>query len=294
MKPLVLPLLALGAILIAQSSAESASSRGIVKPVGKIAFDHVTSGESSGPSDIYVVNAGGGNVRNLTHDPTDDLDPAWSPDGRKIAFVSYRCSAEAQACSSTIHLMNADGSGQRSVTRNEPGRSDRDPAWSPASKIAFVRTSNEAVSSAIWVMNADGSGQRRITRDRRGRSDRAPAWSPDGTTLALVRGNDIWLMDANGRHQRRLVRNGCCPTWSPDAATIAFERNHQIWVMAASGRNQRRLVNRGGGPAWSPDGRYIAFARQPGIWVVNADGSRQRRLRRVSFIEVGDPAWSPR
>jgi TolB protein len=293
MKRLALPLVALGATLMVQLPTESVASRGTLKQAGKIAFDHITSGESSGPSDIYVVNAGGTNVRNLTHNAADDLDPAWSPDGRKIAFVSYRCSAEAQVCYSTIHVMNADGSGQRRITHNQRNRGDRDPAWSPASRIAFVRTSNEAVLTAIWVMNADGSGQRRITRNRQAPGDRAPAWSPDGPTIAFERNHEIWVMAASGRDQRRLARNGAGPSWSPDGATIVFERNDEIWVMAASGRNQRRLVNRGGGPTWSPDGRYIAFARQPGIWVVNANGSGQRRLRRVPFIEIGDPAWSP-
>jgi hypothetical protein len=76
MKLLALPLVALGATLIAELPAESVASHGTLKQAGTIAFDHITSGESSGPGDIYVVNAGATKVSNLTHNPADDLDPA--------------------------------------------------------------------------------------------------------------------------------------------------------------------------------------------------------------------------
>ena len=79
--------------------------------------------------------------------------PAWSPDGRKIAFASERDG------NSEIYLMNADGSGQRSLTRNLAY--DGDPAWSPdGQKITFV--SNRDGRYAVYVMNADGSGQRSL------------------------------------------------------------------------------------------------------------------------------------
>ena len=80
-------------------------------------------------------------------------DPAWSPDGRKIAFLNGRDG------NSEVYVMNANGSGQRNLTRN-PGN-DADPAWSPdGRKIAFV--SNRDGNDEIYVMNADGSGQRRL------------------------------------------------------------------------------------------------------------------------------------
>ncbi len=112
-------------------------------------------------SDIYVMNADGSGTRRLTHNAGYDGEPAWSPDGRKIAFQSKRGFVVGQRMGiGEIYVMNADGSGKRNLTRN-PAQ-DGSPSWSPdGRRIAFV--SNRDGRLEAHVMNADGSGQRSLT-----------------------------------------------------------------------------------------------------------------------------------
>ena len=113
---------------------------------------------SKDDSEIYVMNADGSGTRRLTHNVGYDGEPAWSPDGRKIAFQSTR--RRFGGSKAEIYVMNADGSGKRNLTRN-PAK-DGSPSWSPdGRRIAFV--SNRDGRLEAHVMNADGSGQRSLT-----------------------------------------------------------------------------------------------------------------------------------
>jgi Tol biopolymer transport system component len=108
-------------------------------------------------SEIYVMNADGSGTRRLTHNAGYDGEPAWSPDGRKIAFQSKR----RVGGNGEIYVMNADGSGKRNLTRN-PAQ-DGSPSWSPdGRRIAFV-SNRDGRRLEAHVMNADGSGQRSLT-----------------------------------------------------------------------------------------------------------------------------------
>ncbi len=124
-------------------------------------------------SEIYVMNADGSGQRRLTRNAASDFAPAWSPDGRKIAFVSRRDG------NCEIYVMNADGSGQRRLTRN--------PAYDGDACLVARRAEDRLRKSNwhIYVMNADGSGQRRLTHNAA--RDLGPAWSPDGRKIAFER-----------------------------------------------------------------------------------------------------------
>ena len=147
------------------------------------------------------MKADGSGLRNLTPKPVGAYAaPAWSPDGRKLAFVSDRDG------NSEVYVMNANGSGQRNLTRNPAF--DADPAWSPdGRKIAFV--SNRDGSYGVYVMNADGSGQRRLAQ-------RSPANSGGLTKRGVESTGPITgarsSVPADGRALRDLEK-GLMPDW---------------------------------------------------------------------------------
>ncbi len=161
----------------------------------------------AGNSEIYVMDANGANVVNLTGNAAADGQPAWSPDGSKIAFATDRDG------NAEIYVMNADGSGLVNLTHNSG--IDLLPAWSPdGTKIAFQ--SDRSTNFAVWVMNADGSNPVRLTSPSP--VSGSPSWSPDGTRIAYEQGGDIWVMNADGSNKIRITSGFWAdgfPRWRP-------------------------------------------------------------------------------
>ena len=170
-----------------------------------------------GNNEIYVMNADGSAQTRLTNitqtcvdsSICDNWEPAWSPDGSKIAF---RSGIDGNW---EIYVMNSDGTGLTRLTNNFAG--DVWPAWSPnGSKIAF--SSQRDGNGEIYAMNSDGSGQTRLTNSSA--EDQMPTWSPDGSKIAFQSNRDgnaeIYTMSADGSNQTRLTSNPAndgAPDW---------------------------------------------------------------------------------
>lgn len=269
---------------------------------GKIAFTAFNA--DTGSYDISVVDPAGGDPVDITADSvsSDEAEPSWSPDAKRIAFMSDRGAGSGPA----IYLMNADGRAVRKLGGG--GFAQSSPAWSLDGRwIGFSRCTalldnGECSSAQIVAIRPDGTGVHQVTKPLRGiiAFDAKPAWSPNGAQIVFTRTrnfgiNEIWAIGANGKGLRRLLRDGSesdhNPSWSPDGKQIAFASDaagaDAIWVMNANGSGAKKLVDEftdpddpdatiGGGavnPAFSPSGKGVVFSAGGDVWRVDRTGA---------------------
>ncbi len=209
---------------------------------------------------VEAVSSSGAQRRTLYPSIFDDLLPRWSPDGKRVAFVSLRDGRDLE-----IFVGPASGRSLVQLTNNRDVQ-DVYPAWSPdGGRIAFVRFNADGTTT-LQTMNAAGGGVRFVLE---GDDLCCPAWSPDGSWLALSRDGDIAVVRLNGRGLRVLTGAGTNsrPSWSPDGEAIVFDSDRgggtQIYRVSARGGPVRRLTQGRGpnwAPDWSPDGQLIAFS----------------------------------
>lgn len=276
-------------------------------PRGKIAFESYRDGNA----EVYLMDANGANLVNMTNNPAYDGTPNWSPDGRQIAFTSERLG------NPEIFVMGADGSNPYAITDGQGYNVV--PAWSPdGTQILFASNRTYRIdaeggytevpgNTKLWVMGADGSNPQKQTTHLG--LDLYGAWSPDGQSIVFmsVRDGDpeIYLRRPDG-FEVNLTNdpaNDLNPDWSPDGKTIAFmsdrEGNQEIYLLdleSGTLTNISQNPANDGDPAWSPDGAFIAFTSDRDgnveIYVMEADGSNQRRLTN-NLADDFHPQWQP-
>jgi eukaryotic-like serine/threonine-protein kinase len=245
----------------------------------------------NGDPEIYMVNADGTNLTEITNIPGGACQPDWSPDGLHIVFISP-CQAQKNDSpvnyspdsykDARLYIINYDGTGLAEIPSLQNGNFD--PAWSPdGNRIAFASLTNG--SAQIYIINLVDNVVTPLTQPS---TDvlmpdwsRQPAWSPDGKLIMytghsrLTNALQIWVMSDLGQNQAALINRGAdywdfLPSWSPDGTTILFNESNGPsalgWLMLFDYTNPKTaqpahwrsgtVANHG---SFSPDGLWLVY-----------------------------------
>ena len=266
---------------------------------------------------LYLVNADGTDLTQLTNMDNGACQPSWSPDGMRLVFISPCLGRgeffESLYNESSLYIIHADGTGLKQLTP-APG-SDFEPAWSPDGKtIAF--TSVRGGFRQIYALDVETQAVTLLTNTTGAIESSQPYWSPDGAKIVYmakrVGAYQIWAMNADGQEAVQLVRSGqdlwdYLPAWSPDGRTIFFSQRRlgafRPWLMRVDygdlSQDPRKMnfITPIEDVEFSPDGFWIAYEGMDkegnrDVYFMTITGSGRTRLTNDPKIDF-DPAWRP-
>jgi Tol biopolymer transport system component len=274
---------------------------------------------TSGGLHLYAVDAQGNDVRQLTHGESADHDPAWSPDGREIAFV------REVGADKFIAVLDFDSGAIRRITAET--FSAFDPAWSPdGERIVFTGYEDPFRAGGLFLVDADGSDLRRITDERFG-SVGNPVWSRDSSHIAFTANLqddpgsfDVYLIQPDGSELRNITSSpGLEQTempigWLPSGNLLIAQGpstmlggpdepdRSERWIDLSPTGEEIRVVfagpatsaERRSSPSLSPDGRYVIFDTEVegtfNVWYASLETGE---LTQVTRDGGESPAWQP-
>jgi TolB protein len=277
----------------------------------------------TGDTEIYVANPDTGDLFNVSRAPkSEERYPCWSPDGKRIAFISDRNQ------STNLYVMDANGGGVGQLTHTTAVCYM--PSWRRTAEGERIVFGLHGAKPEMGSIRPDGMDLRVLGEGH------DPCLSPDGRSIAYTGhvpgGVTVFLMNADGSNRRILVNEAnpfgaVFPNWSPDSRQIVFSKNVgeglELFVVNADGTGLRQLTKFGGGKVctpsdWSPDGQWISFrftderywsnkermtrvyAEKPAekrpVWIIRPDGGGARVvecLRYQMSIDGSRAAWKP-
>jgi Tol biopolymer transport system component len=252
-------------------------------------------------SKIFLVNADGSNVRQLTQQGQNQSSPAWSPDGSRIVFLN--------TTADTLNLSLIDVNTGRIQPLETTMPSKFSPSWSPDG--THIMWQAGFPDPGIYTINLRTDDIQLLNK---GWNNSPPQYSPDGEKIvfASLRGEspEIYVMNADGTNLSPLTDTPATeenPRWSPDGQKILFTSNvngaPQVFIMAADGNNLYQLTHSDyvlKDVIWSPDGQQVLYTSMlngipngtPEFYIINLDSSAKRRLTFNSWY-TANPAWQP-
>lgn len=253
--------------------------------------------------EIFLMDADGSDVEQLTDNGKFDSTPSISHSGTQIAFSG------TPGVNGEIVRMGADGSDPRAVTNSNAPSTQ--PTWAPDDRSMIFVDTRVNRQEELFRIDVDGTDEQRLTSDA-GR-DYAPSWSPDGTTVVFASTRDgddeLFTVQPDGSNPQPLTTNSVvdtAPEWAPDGSRIVFvsERDGSspdIYTMKPDGSDVQRITSTSDDntlPTWSPDGREIAFVSDRDgnreIYKINADGSGSATRLTNDPSPDSFPYWGPK
>jgi TolB protein len=248
--------------------------------------------------EVHLMDYDGEGSRPFTRDGSINLFPAFSPDGKRLAYVSYRTGYP------NIVIRGEDGF---LLGATQFRATTTSPSISPDGRLVFS-SSKDGSGMDLYLANLDGSNARRLTNSRKS-INISPRWNPrTGLEIAFISDRSgapqIYLIGADGTNERPLLNLGGrmdSPAWSPDGRFLAFTWDgggggYHIYLAEIATGQVLRLTREGRNesPAWSPDSRHLVFqSNRTGrweIWAMHLDGSDPRQLTRTGGRA---PSWGP-
>jgi hypothetical protein len=203
-------------------------------------------------------------------------DPAWSPNGARLAYEK----------GSDVYLANADGSGEALLRANAS-----DPTWGGNTTVAYV------VGGDVWVRDLGAGTESQLALTATNSIE--PSYSSTGAQIAFASESagvfHIWSANSDGSSETQLTSgSGREPSWSPDGTKVAFTNGagHIATVTAAAPYTEVDLGVAGSAPSFSPDGTKISYVTSgSALGVMNADGSNAHTVSGTGFLAVADTDW---